>query len=143
MLGFASRIVKENLIVKKFEYWTIAVRTGQVTVGSMIITLNRDCLDMTEVLPEEMAEFPVLCKWYQDRCKKLYDAEKFNYLALMMVDPFVHFHVIPRYSQTVEKYNMNWEDTGWPKLPNMGVIHDLTEEQLLQIREDFIKEDNQ
>ena len=31
-----------------------------------------------------------------------FDHQKINYLALMMVDPHVHFHVIPRYSGSRE-----------------------------------------
>ena len=35
--------------------------------------------------------------------KAAFAYEKINYLMLMMVDPNVHFHVIPRYSETVAK----------------------------------------
>ena len=31
---------------------------------------------------------------------KAFSYQKINYLMLMMVDPDVHFHVIPRYEET-------------------------------------------
>jgi len=136
MLEFANRIVKENLIIKSFEYWSIAIRTNQVNVGSCIIVLNRECATLPEVTPEEMAEYPIVCKWFEEKCKKLYGAEKFNYLALMMVDEYVHFHAIPRYSKPIEEYGIIWEDRGWPKFPDMKGT-ETTEEQLLQIKMDF------
>ena len=139
MLEFANRIVKKDLIIKKFKYWSIAVRTKQVNIGSCIIVLNRECPTLPEVTPEEMAEYPVVCKYFEEKCQELYGAEKFNYLALMMVDEYVHFHAIPRYSKPIEKYGITWEDRGWPKHPDMKGT-ETTQEQLLQIKEDFLKE---
>ena len=47
--------------------------------------------------------------------QKLYGAEKFNYCAIMMKEPFVHFNVYPRYSHSVEVHGMKFDDQGWPK----------------------------
>jgi diadenosine tetraphosphate (Ap4A) HIT family hydrolase len=43
--------------------------------------------------------------------------ERINYLMLMMVDPDVHFHVLPRYSQQRELAGQLFPDTGWPGPP--------------------------
>ena len=50
---------------------------------------------------------------------------KFNYLMLMMVDPHVHFHVIPRYKGSREwpkgeASAREFVDVGWPKAPDLG-----------------------
>jgi diadenosine tetraphosphate (Ap4A) HIT family hydrolase len=46
--------------------------------------------------------------------------QKINYLMLMMVDPDVHFHVIPRYEGAREHAGMSFPDAGWPAQPNLG-----------------------
>jgi diadenosine tetraphosphate (Ap4A) HIT family hydrolase len=38
---------------------------------------------------------------------------------LMMVDPDVHFHVIPRYSGTRSFLGADYRDAGWPGPPNL------------------------
>jgi diadenosine tetraphosphate (Ap4A) HIT family hydrolase len=43
--------------------------------------------------------------------------ERINYLMLMMVDPDVHFHVIPRYSTPREFAGQAFPDAGWPGPP--------------------------
>ena len=50
--------------------------------------------------------------------------EKINYLMLMMVDPDVHFHVIPRYSGEREFGGLAFPDAGWPGPPNLGAAVD-------------------
>src|SRR3546814_10708518 len=48
------------------------------------------------------------------------DYSKINYLMLMMVDPHVHFHVIPRYEGQREAKGLSIEDKGWPNAPALG-----------------------
>jgi len=48
------------------------------------------------------------------------DYAKLNYLMLMMVDPHVHFHVIPRYEGAREWNGREFVDCGWPKVPDLG-----------------------
>jgi diadenosine tetraphosphate (Ap4A) HIT family hydrolase len=43
--------------------------------------------------------------------------DKLNYLMLMMVDPHVHFHVLPRHAMTQEWNGMAFPDNGWPGPP--------------------------
>lgn len=61
-LEFAGRFNKEELILKEFKYWTIIIREVVVTLGSCIIILNSGKESFKDVSPEEMAEFPEVCK---------------------------------------------------------------------------------
>jgi diadenosine tetraphosphate (Ap4A) HIT family hydrolase len=45
--------------------------------------------------------------------------ERINYLMLMMVDPNVHFHVIPRYSEPRSWDGIAFPDAGWPGPPRL------------------------
>ena len=53
------------------------------------------------------------------RLKACFAYDKINYLMLMMVDPHVHFHVIPRYGECREIYGLEWVDRAWPKPPDL------------------------
>ena len=55
------------------------------------------------------------------------DRDKLNYLVLMMVDPHVHFHVIPRYESARSINDKVVEDSGWPKHPDMQQVAPLDE----------------
>ena len=43
-----------------------------------------------------------------------------NYLMLMMVDPYVHFHVLPRYREPQEFRAVTFADKGWPGTPDLA-----------------------
>lgn len=68
-----------------------------------------------EATVEEFAEFPKVVEWYEAKCRSLFGAEKFNYLAAMMKDNFVHFHAFPRYSKDIEMLGEVWKDVDWPR----------------------------
>ena len=53
--------------------------------------------------------------------------DKINYLMLMMVDPDVHFHVLPRYSGTRTLLGVTYPDAGWPGPPALDQAVDLDE----------------
>ena len=45
--------------------------------------------------------------------------KKINYLMLMMVDKEVHYHVLPRYSETRNFEGVDYLDPGWPAVPDL------------------------
>ena len=59
-----------------------------------------------------------------------FDYQKLNYLALMMVDPHVHFHVIPRYSEAREFEGSTFLDAAWPKPPDLASALSLSQAQM-------------
>ena len=62
--------------------------------------------------------------------KSFVDYAKINYLMLMMVDPHVHFHVIPRYEGKREFEGLQFPDAGWPKLPDLGTAVTLDDDRV-------------
>jgi diadenosine tetraphosphate (Ap4A) HIT family hydrolase len=56
---------------------------------------------------------------------------------LMMVDPNVHFHVIPRYSDPREWNGIAFPDAGWPGPPELGNAVKLSGEQLAALAEEL------
>jgi diadenosine tetraphosphate (Ap4A) HIT family hydrolase len=58
------------------------------------------------------------------------DYAKINYLMLMMVDPHVHFHVLPRYEGTRDAAGLMIADAGWPGQPDLGSAVKLDDAQI-------------
>ena len=103
-------------VIKEFEHWVVVFRDRQVTIGSVIIMARDTSKDsLGELSAEAWAQFGEACQFVEGLLKKVFGAEKFNYLALMMFDPEVHFHVIPRYSKPVTFEGQEFIDPDWPK----------------------------
>jgi diadenosine tetraphosphate (Ap4A) HIT family hydrolase len=54
---------------------------------------------------------------------------------LMMVDPNVHFHVIPRYSGGREWSSVRFPDHGWPGVPDLPSAVALDGDQIAAMRD--------
>lgn len=102
-------------VLKEYEHWVVLFREKQVTIGSVIIMSKQlDKQSLGDVTPEAWAEFGTVTGNVERWLRTAFGAEKFNYLALMMVDAEVHFHVIPRYSKTVRFVGQDFIDPDWP-----------------------------
>src|SRR5207253_7578590 len=115
---FASKFNLAGLTVERYRFWTWSVRPVQCTLGASVLSLNRPCPAWGEVTAEENAGLAEVVAALERRLHARFGYEKINYLMLMMVDPQVHFHVIPRYSARMEMFGEDWHDTAWPKPPD-------------------------
>jgi len=68
---------------------------------------------------------------------KTFGAEKFNYFALMMKDPQVHFHLIPRYSKPVEFQGRVYKDVDWPEKSSL-INQQVPDQELKAIQQKLI-----
>ena len=102
-------------VIKEYTHWVVLFRQKQVTVGSVIIMSKElEKQSLGAVSPEAWAEFATVSADVERWLTSAFGAEKFNYLALMMYDPEVHFHVIPRYSKPVIFEGREFVDPDWP-----------------------------
>ena len=102
-------------VLNEYQHWVVLFRAKQVTIGSVII-MSKDVRQnsLGDLSIEAWSEFGAVCRDVEQALSATFGAEKFNYLALMMYDPEVHFHVIPRYSKTVEFAGVHFTDPDWP-----------------------------
>lgn len=138
MYEFAGRYNDKDLFIKEFSYWVLLVRPVPVTIGSCVILLKRKCPSLAELNKEEITEFIEVCNYFENSCKAMYGAVKFNYHANMMKEDFVHFHAIPRYDKVVNRHGLDWVDHDWPlaeKMTKMKVEKDI----LIKVKEDFLE----
>ncbi len=111
-----------NTLIKEYEYWVMLLRPAQITVGSLILVSKSDATHLSELSAEEWAEFSMVCREAEGLLTKTFGAEKFNYLALMMKDPNVHFHFVPRYSKPTTVNGHKYTDADWPLKTELNAI---------------------
>ena len=120
-------------LVKEYEHWVMLLKPKQTTVGTLVLVEKSEATHLGELSRESWAEFADVSRDAEAWTRQVFGAEKFNYLALMMKDPNVHFHFVPRYSQPVEVGGESFADTDWPSKTELGNI-ELNEAQLNEIR---------
>lgn len=121
-----------HFLIKEYTYWAVVLRRDHVTPGSMIIFTKTSALHLGELGSKEWAEFSKVSKDCEGLVRKTFQAEKFNYLALMMGDPNVHFHFIPRYSKPIKVNGKEFIDRDWPLMTEL-IEQDFSEADLTAI----------
>jgi len=120
-------------LVKEYKHWVALLRPEQVTIGSLVLAAKSEATRLGQLSDEEWGEFAKVSKEMEALLAKVFDAEKFNYLALMMKDPNVHFHFIPRYSKSVNINGKDYTDRDWPSKTELNPIElDGTEFKILK-----------
>lgn len=110
-----------------YKHWTVLLRPEQVTLSSLILGYKGEQTAFSHVEQAAMSELYTVVNNIETTLSAEFSYDKINYMMLMMVDPHVHFHVIPRYCETVEFDGVNFEDFGWPGPPLLNKINKLTE----------------
>ena len=135
MTEFKHKFKIEQYTIKEFNYWVISLRPIQVTLGSLVLSLKRNAMTFAEITTEEAAELSGIFKTVEVLLKNKLGAEKVNYLALMMVDHQVHYHIIPRYSKDVKFNNQMFSDVDWPVAPDISKSIVIQDEEIEQLNE--------
>jgi diadenosine tetraphosphate (Ap4A) HIT family hydrolase len=121
-------------VIKEYVHWVVMIRPGQVTLGCTVIAAKSACVGLGDLTPSEAAELPQVIGDFERAVRRVAPASKFNYLALMMVDPNPHFHAIPRYAAEVHVDGRAYADTTFPNPPDLRCVLELTAEQLESMR---------
>ena len=116
-------------LVKAFEHWVVLLRPAQPTLGSLILAAKGEATAFGDLPAAAHAELKPVTEAIERALGRAVGYERLNYLMLMMVDPHVHFHVIPRYEGAREWGGRAFADAGWPKVPDLGSTIALDEEE--------------
>jgi diadenosine tetraphosphate (Ap4A) HIT family hydrolase len=125
-------------LLKELDHWVILLRPAQVTLGSLVLAAKSDATAYGALPREAFAEQAEAVELMERALTRFTRYERINYLMLMMVDPNVHFHVIPRYSETRSWEGVDFPDTGWPGPPQLGSAVQLSGEQLGNLTRDLL-----
>ena len=136
MKAFAEKFRQQELLVTDIEGWRISVRPGQLTLGAMVVACRSGARDMSSLTDQERAGMATAFALAERLSKQTFAAQKINFRCLMMQDPIVHFHVIPRYQAEVSRHGKVWVDNDWPRPPTIAAVQ--TDDVVLHaIRDDL------
>lgn len=107
-------------LIADYKHWVVLLRPDQPTLGSLILAARGEARAFGSLPAAAYAELGTVTADIEAALKRAVDYEKINYLMLMMVDPHVHYHVIPRYAGTRSAEGLTISDAGWPKVPALG-----------------------
>lgn len=107
-------------LVREFDHWVVLARPAQPTLGSLVLAAKSDATAFSDLPAEAHAELKQVTAAIESALARAVTYDKLNYLMLMMVDPHVHFHVIPRYEGSRDWKEKEFVDVGWPRLPDLG-----------------------
>ena len=105
--------------IAQTSHWTVLLRPKQPTLGSLALVCREPVQAFSELSPGAYADLRGVVRRIERALREVSGYERINYLMLMMVDPDVHFHVIPRYSGTRSFAGQDYPDAGWPGPPQL------------------------
>jgi len=107
-------------LIADYKHWVVLLRPAQVTLGSLVLGAKGDWTSFSQIPPQAFAELAHVTHCLETGLRNFTAYDKINYLMLMMVDPHVHFHVIPRYLEPRSWHGTEFADAGWPGPPQLA-----------------------
>ena len=124
-------------LIREFGHWVVLLRPAQVTLGSLVLAARSEATAYSQLPDKAFADQATAIRAIESALSRFCGYERINYLMLMMVDPNVHFHVIPRYSGNRTWGGIEFDDTGWPGPPQLKDAMPLDEDQLRAMGEEL------
>lgn len=106
--------------VAETDHWGVMLRPAQPTLGALVVASKGAATAFGEIGAPAFAEFGKVVAATEAMLRSAVGYQKINWLMLMMVDPHVHFHVLPRYSGAKALDGLEVTDSGWPGPPALG-----------------------
>ena len=129
---------EEKNTIKEYSFWKLLISNRSRTLGNCVLIIKRDVHRFSELTEEEVVELGVAVKEVENALQGAFRYDKINWLMLMMKEPQVHFHVIPRYREPREFGRKNFVD-GFQASPLTIEKLELTQEMLDLIRNEINK----
>lgn len=124
-------------VIRQYQYWSVMLRPAQVTLGAMVLVAHEPARTFSELSAGSFTELHEITAQIELALAKAFHNDKLNYLMLMMVDPDVHFHIIPRYAQPRQFDNIEFLDSGWPAMSDLAQTNK-TDEVINQHIKDYL-----
>lgn len=126
-----------DTLVAETGHWLVLVRPQQPTYGSLVLVCKEDATAFSDLSPAAFADLKRAVDGIEALLRHTVAYERINYLMLMMVDPDVHFHVLPRYAGERRHGGYTFTDAGWPGQPQLASHVALSEEEAKAMAADF------
>jgi diadenosine tetraphosphate (Ap4A) HIT family hydrolase len=115
-----------DALVRDYAQWCVLLRPAQATFGALVLVAKSEVRAFSDLDAPAFAELAPVVRDVEVCLREFSKFEKINYLMLMMVDPNVHFHVLPRYAGTRTFNRIVFEDRGWPGPPDLKAAPAIT-----------------
>jgi len=117
-------------LVADYDHWTVLLRPAQPVLGALVLAAKSDATAFGDLPADAHAELKTVTAAIESALTQAVGYAKINYLMLMMVDPHVHFHVLPRYEGERSGAGLTVADAGWPGQPDLGQAVKLDDVQI-------------
>jgi diadenosine tetraphosphate (Ap4A) HIT family hydrolase len=124
-------------LVAETDHWLVLVRPQQPTYGALVLICKADAKAFSDLSGEAFSDLKIAIGGIEALLRHTVAYERINYLMLMMVDPDVHFHVLPRYEGSREHGGHTFTDAGWPGPPALASHVALSEEEATALAAQF------
>ena len=102
-------------LIREYRHWLVLARPQQVTLGAVVLVCTDAAHAFSQISVRAFEELAQVTADLDAALTRSFKPDKLNYLMLMMVDPDVHFHVLPRYGSAREFAGKTHSDRFWPK----------------------------
>ena len=116
-------------LVAETEHWLVLVRPQQPTFGALVLVCKEEATAFSDLSPAAFAGLKPAVDGIERLLRQTVAYDRINYLMLMMVDPDVHFHVLPRHETPRSHGDHTFTDAGWPGPPALASHVALSEEE--------------
>lgn len=130
LAAFCGKFRLDDLHLADCGGWRLSLRPGQLTLGSLVLSVRSGATDLAALSPEEGRDMAAGFGLAEQLLRGTYGAVRLNLLCLMMQDPIVHFHILPRYDRQITRHGVIWTDADWPGPPTIDPVQ--TDESVLQ-----------
>jgi diadenosine tetraphosphate (Ap4A) HIT family hydrolase len=117
LAAFDTKFQVAHLEIAAVPGWVLSVRPGQLVLGSMVLSLRSGKCDLAALDATEAQGLVAGLGMAETLVRSVYGAVRINALCLMMQDPIVHFHLLPRYDAVIRRHGLDWTDADWPGPP--------------------------
>ena len=116
----ARKFGHPSTLIADYGHWCVLLRPAQATLGALVLVCKDEARAFSGISAGAFAELSAVTREIEAGLSAFRPYDKINYLMLMMVDPDVHFHVLPRYAAAQEFQGHAFADRGWPGVPELG-----------------------
>lgn len=127
-----------DTLIEEGPRWAVLLRPAQVTLGSLVLVCREPVTAFSRLSPQAFVELGEVTGRIERSLKKAFAFDRINYLMLMMVDPDVHFHVIPRYAHERQVAGVLFSDPSWPGPPDLARANDLDDATRRAVRQHLL-----
>ncbi len=120
-------------MIAAYPHWVVLLRPQQVTLGALVLVCKEEVTSFGALSGAAGAELVALAKDIEQTLGAAFAHDKINYLMLMMIDPDVHFHVLPRYASPRRLADQEFTDLAWPGPARLDQINSTDAESLARI----------